>query len=236
MGESASPGAAEAVGVILFRAEGIEPGFPCGTGTVMLRGGLLACSVMSVDRCDEVRGFIVVAPEVLQDEAANVARISPKFLGTVPAASTDWESVRAAVDAVPSGSETVLVHDGARPLASPDLFARVVQALDDADAVIPLTPIGDTLKRVEEGVVWETVSRESLGMVQTPQGFRRSALAMALRGKSRAGTSMEDLAFRAGLGVVTIPGEPGNIAVRTPDDLHFVEQLLAFRRAKTHGR
>jgi 2-C-methyl-D-erythritol 4-phosphate cytidylyltransferase len=179
-----------------------------------------------------------VAPHGLEGEAAGAGRRSWKFLGVVTAEPTAWGSVRQAVHLLPPEFDLVVVHDAARPLASPELFARVVQALEGADAVVPHGPVSDTVKRVEQGRVRETIPRQSLAMVQTPQGFRRRALETGSGEEPAPGTWTDPLTFVPALGlhVVAIPGEPGNLAVRGRDDLRLLDRLLAARLAGPDGR
>lgn len=167
------PGAAA---VVVFQPNRIDPGFASGPGPMTFGERLLSCTVETLDRCPEIQGFLLVAPDALEQEAAAFVRRSTKFLAALRPGPTIWESVRSAVQALPAEFELVLVHDAARPLASPELFARVVRALDGADAVVPEVPVGDTVKLVEEGRVRETIPREGLAMAQTPQGFRRRVL------------------------------------------------------------
>jgi 2-C-methyl-D-erythritol 4-phosphate cytidylyltransferase len=174
----------------------------------------------------------------MEDRAVESARSSPKFLTTVPEGATTQDSVTAGVLALPPRFEAVVVHNVSRPLASPGLFAAVLRALEGADAAIPQFPVGDTVKRVEAGVVRETIPREGLGAIQTPQGFRRQAL-MTLSGAEMGspGGAPLDVSFLAagGLRVATVLGEPANLEVRTPEDLRFVERLLAEAVSRGHG-
>ena len=96
----------------------------------------------------------------------------------VPGGSTRQESVRKALVSLAEDIDVVLVHDAARPLVPPELVDAVAAAIrSGADAVIPTLPIADTVKRIgSDGTVEETLDRGSLRAVQTPQGFRRSAL------------------------------------------------------------
>ncbi len=147
---------------------------------------------------------------------------------------TRADSVFAALEL--TGTELVLVHDAARPLASPDLFDAIVARLEaepGADAVIAATPVADTIKRAGDGSsrVAETVSREGLWAAQTPQGFRADALRDAQARAASAGTLVEAtdearLIEQAGGTVLIEPAPASNLKVTTPDDLRVVEALL----------
>ena len=132
-------------------------------------------------------------------------------------------SVRAGLEAVPSDCEVVVVHDAARPLASPLLCQQVVEAvLAGADAAIPGIAVTDTVKRVQSGEVVETLARESLVRVQTPQAFRATVLRQAHLGDPEA---TDDSALVEALGgtIVVVPGEETNLKITAPSDLELLE-------------
>jgi 2-C-methyl-D-erythritol 4-phosphate cytidylyltransferase len=119
--------------------------------------------------------------------------------------------------------ELVIVHDAARPNATPELFRAVLTALNaGADAVIPGLPVADTIKRVRVAqgatVVAETLAREELVAVQTPQGFRRAVLEKA-HASSADATDDAGLVEASGGVVVVIPGEATNIKITHARDL-----------------
>ena len=124
--------------------------------------------------------------------------------------------------------DAVLIHDAARPLASRALIARVISALENgAEAAIPLLPVADTLK-AESGGHWKTVPREGLLRAQTPQGFRFDAIFAAHREfASRDVTDDMAMAELAGLKIVAVPGEEGNLKITTQDDMMLAERLLS---------
>lgn len=136
--------------------------------------------------------------------------------------ATRAESVRAGL-AYCADADVVVVHDAARPLATPGLFHSVVQAvLEGADGAVPGLAITDTVKRVaiEDGtmVVRGTEARDELVTVQTPQAFRREVL---VRAHAERGDATDDAALVEALGarVVVVPGERGNIKITHRDDL-----------------
>jgi 2-C-methyl-D-erythritol 4-phosphate cytidylyltransferase len=131
-------------------------------------------------------------------------------------------SVRAGLSHV-NDAEVVVVHDAARPLASPALFVAVVDAvLAGADAAVPGLSITDTVKRVERDgdvtIVRTTEIREELVTVQTPQAFRRDVL---LAAHKAAGEATDDAALveRVGGRVVVVLGHADNVKITVPDDL-----------------
>lgn len=138
------------------------------------------------------------------------------------------DSVRAGLAAVPDEAEVIVVHDAARPLVDPALFAAVVRAVQAgaAGCAIPVLPVSDTLKRVADGQVVSTVDRAELVSVQTPQAFTASVLREAHR---LGGLTTDDagLVEQLGLPVRTVPGDPRNLKLTRPEDLGLAEALLA---------
>ncbi len=151
----------------------------------------------------------------------------------VTGGATRAASVRAGLTRCGDAS-IVVVHDAARPWASPALFRAVLGAVQDgADAAIPALPVVDTLKRVardhEASVVVATVVRDDLVAVQTPQVFRRDILE---RAHASGAEATDDAALVEAFGgrVVVIPGELANVKITEPADLErAVSPLLALR-------
>ena len=132
----------------------------------------------------------------------------------------------AAMAADPPG--WVLVHDGARPCCPPGLIGRVLDALSDAPGVIPTLPVSDTLRRIGEGPA-ETVSRDHLRRVQTPQGFHWAPLWEAhsrARRERRAGTDEAQLFEGAGFPLAFVEGELENLKITTGQDRALAEKLV----------
>jgi 2-C-methyl-D-erythritol 4-phosphate cytidylyltransferase/2-C-methyl-D-erythritol 2,4-cyclodiphosphate synthase len=155
------------------------------------------------------------------------------LLAPVPGGAERQDSVRLGLEALaPREPARVLIHDGARPFADAALIDRVIDALDRAPAAIPGLPVGDTIKRVADGVITGTVDRSGLWRVQTPQGFHFGAILAAHR--AAAGLALTDdaaVAEAAGIMPVIVPGNEGNLKITTTDDLVAAERLLAARSA-----
>ena len=122
----------------------------------------------------------------------------------------------------------VLIHDGARPIVSPQLIDRVIAALDDSPGAIPALPVNDTLKQWSAGVVATTVDRGDLWRAQTPQGFRFDEI---LRAHEIAATGefTDDAAVAEAVGipVAIVAGAEENIKITTEDDLARANRWLA---------
>jgi 2-C-methyl-D-erythritol 4-phosphate cytidylyltransferase len=186
--------------------------------------------------------FASLGVETVVDRSVRVARTACDEVVVVVPGDTDWspppgvlvtaggatrsDSVRAGLGRVPADVDVVVVHDAARPLASPALFARVIAAVrDGADAAVPAQPIPDTVKRVRDELVVETVARADLVAVQTPQAFRRDALERAHAG---AGVDTDDAALveAAGGKVVVVEGDRRNFKLTVAEDLALARALL----------
>jgi 2-C-methyl-D-erythritol 4-phosphate cytidylyltransferase len=147
-------------------------------------------------------------------------------------------SVRAGLAAVPRAAAVVVVHDAARPLATPELFERVIAAVRaGADGAVPGVSVADTIKRVDASGeradsagerVLETLDRPALRAIQTPQAFSASALRAA---HATGGDATDDAALVEAYGgrVVVVAGDPGNLKVTGPEDLERAEALLTRR-------
>jgi 2-C-methyl-D-erythritol 4-phosphate cytidylyltransferase/2-C-methyl-D-erythritol 2,4-cyclodiphosphate synthase len=151
----------------------------------------------------------------------------------VPGGAERQDSVRLGLEALaPRKPARVLIHDGARPFPDAALISRVIDALDRAPAAIPGLPLGDTIKRVADGVITGTVDRSGLWRVQTPQGFHFDAILAAHR--AAAGLALTDdaaVAEAAGIAPIMVAGSEGNLKITTTDDVAAAERLLAARQA-----
>lgn len=157
------------------------------------------------------------------------------LVGDVPGGISGGErrrdSVRAGLAAV-EDARYVLVHDVARPLATPEVVRRVLDRLraGDVDAVVPAVAVSDTVKRTEGERVVTTIDRSNLVAVQTPQGFRMRAL-LAAHDSSPVTDATDDAALveEAGGRVVVVKGDPENLKITWPGDLLVAEAILAGR-------
>jgi len=169
-------------------------------------------------------GVVVVLP-------ADATWDAPAGVRTTVGGATRSDSVRAGLTCVPHDAEIVVVHDAARPLATRRLFASVIAAVESgADAAVPALPLADTIKRVRDGRVVETVPREGLVAVQTPQAFRAAALRAA---HEHAGVDTDDAALVEAAGgiVVVVEGERRNFKLTLVDDLELAQTLIEGTRA-----
>jgi 2-C-methyl-D-erythritol 4-phosphate cytidylyltransferase len=187
---------------------------------------LLAASLAVFDDHAGIDGIVCVVPEGYEDRATLVVDdlLADKVAAAVAGGATRAASVAEGLASLPEHAAYVLVHDAARPLVTTELIDRVLAALEGgAEAVIPGVPVVDTIKRVAGGLVAETLRRDDLVAVQTPQGFRRAVLAEALAGAHEGATDCASLAERAGHPVTVVDGDPGNFKITTQTDLARAE-------------
>lgn len=176
-----------------------------------------------------VRGVVVVLPpgDATGGRGAQV-RDWPGVLAVVEGGEIRSASVWRGVEAV-GDAPYLLIHDAARPLASAALVDAVVEATLRDGAAIPVLPVHDTVKRVAGGRIDGTLDRGSLGLAQTPQGFRTDWLREAM-GRARAErVELTDEAAaleRCGHPVAAVPGDPRNVKITTPGDLEAVRRTL----------
>lgn len=162
------------------------------------------------------------------------------LMAPVTGGETRQDSVRNGLAALAATSPArVLIHDAARPFASPALIGRVVAALGGADAVVPAVPVANTLKQVDAGGrVVATVPRNQLQAAETPQGFTFDAILAAhnrARDAARQFTDDAAVAEWAGMPVVAVPGDPGNVKLTTAHDIEEASRRLTAEMALALG-
>jgi 2-C-methyl-D-erythritol 4-phosphate cytidylyltransferase len=161
---------------------------------------------------------------ILLAEELGCSKVSAAVVG----GATRGESVARALAEVPEDAAVVLVHDAARPLLEEDVIERVVTALNDGwDGAVPGLPLSDTVKRVDHDRVIETLPRDQLRAVQTPQAFVASVLREAYSaGDLNAATDCSSLVEARGGKVKVVEGDPKLIKVTDAGDLERVAALL----------
>lgn len=136
--------------------------------------------------------------------------------------------------------EWVMVHDGVRPLVTPEAVRACMAAAENAGAAVLAVPVKDTIKQVNEsGIIVATPDRRSLWAIQTPQAFRRSLLHEAHEAalaEEFVGTDDAMVVERYGAAVVVAEGDYTNIKITTPEDLPWAEFLLANREQQKERR
>jgi 2-C-methyl-D-erythritol 4-phosphate cytidylyltransferase len=181
-------------------------------------------------------GEVVIAVPAGFENAAR-AEAAATALGVpvkiTPGGVERQDSVRIALGLTSAETELVVVHDAARPLATPAIFEACLAATTRAGGAIAAIPVADTLKRVADKSITATVPRAGLWQAQTPQAFRREALVEAHRRAVDEGivaTDDADLVERTGIRVEVIEGSTANLKITTASDLAIAEALIAARK------
>jgi 2-C-methyl-D-erythritol 4-phosphate cytidylyltransferase len=194
---------------------------------------MLGRATRAFEDAASVDALIVVVPEGEEANARAALRDVGKPCSIVPGGARRQDSVRAGLREAPRGfSGVVLVHDAARPLVEASLVESVVAATRAHGAALPILPIVDTVKRVRDGRVIETLEREGLAGAQTPQGFLYSLLMRAYESAEHDGVIVTDEAVaveRTGAPVYTVAGSAANRKITTPDDLWWAERWIGER-------
>ena len=140
------------------------------------------------------------------------------------------DSVRIALELTSAESDLVIVHDAARPLATPAIFEACLIAATRVGAAIAAIPVSDTLKRVTDSAITATIARANLWQAQTPQAFRRDLLIAAHQRATHdkiTATDDADLVERTGARVEVVEASTNNLKITTPSDLAIAEAILA---------
>ena len=149
------------------------------------------------------------------------------------------DSVASGLSQVSDAADIILVHDGARPLATKDLARRVIEGAKEYGAVVPAIPVVDTIKRVDaDGVVKETLVRSELYAMQTPQGFQRSVLLEAhayANEHGYQGTDDVSLVEFQGRPVRIVEGDRKNIKLTVPEDVAMAKKYLGVEQMMRIG-
>jgi 2-C-methyl-D-erythritol 4-phosphate cytidylyltransferase len=190
---------------------------------------LLAESLDRLERSELVDAIVVAAPPAWEEPSILLAEelAVSKVVACVTGGATRADSVAAALAEVGEEALVVLVHDAARPLVDEAMLERLLAPLAEGyDGVVPVLPVADTLKRVRDGIVVETVSRDALVAAQTPQAFLAPTLRHAFSGDLAGITDCASLVERAGGRVAVVDGDPRLLKITTSDDLALVESWL----------
>ena len=177
--------------------------------------------VITVLPAEDTAGFQSLAQNF---ELTKVARV-------VTGGATRAQSVRHGLNAI-TEADIVAVHDGVRPFVTPEEIDEVVVAARKFGGAILTAPVPDTIKRVEEGRIVETIPRDELRRALTPQCFRFEVLRRAFEQLDKlesAGAEITDesmLAERLGIEIVSVKGNARNVKITTIDDLKQAEALL----------
>ncbi len=175
-----------------------------------------------------------VVPLTQELEAAGVTKLA----AVVPGGASRQASVAAALRVVPDAVSVVLVHDAVRPFVRQDEVSVVIEQARVQGAAALAIPVTDTLRRGMDGVFCETVPREALYRMQTPQGFLRAWLAAAHEAALRQAyeaTDDVDLVQRIGRKVALLPGSAHNVKITTVADWTWAVHVWPLWEASVPG-
>ncbi len=187
---------------------------------------LIARSLLTLAATPGVTRLVIVAPAERHAALLKLAAATAVDAVCVEGGARRQDSVAAGIAAAPDAA-FYLVHDGARPLVSPEVVARVLAGARETGAAVPAVPVTDTIQRDDgAGNVEETGDRSSLRAVQTPQGFAGDVLRRAHAAASDEATDDASMVERLGLPVAVVEGDSANLKVTTPADLAVARALL----------
>jgi 2-C-methyl-D-erythritol 4-phosphate cytidylyltransferase len=189
---------------------------------------MLAEPLRRLDESEWIDAIVVAAPPDWEEPAILLAEEigADKVRQVVTGGETRAESVRRAVEEVPEDALVVLVHDAARPLVTEEVLERVLGPIGEGwDGIVPGLRIADTVKRVRDDVVVETVDREGLVAVQTPQAFPAASFREALAAGGDASDCAGLVESRGGR-VKVVRGDPRLLKVTDRADLELVASWL----------
>ena len=194
---------------------------------------VIAHTLAALSACEEIHDLVLVGGEdrlpFLQQLLAAYKFTKVRVL--VPGGATRQQSVAKGLAAIDWPADLVAVHDGARPCVDREDICRVVADARLHGAAVLATPLVDTVKRVEQGLIRGEVDRSSLWAVQTPQVFRLDWLRAAYAAPTALKAVTDDAALVSLLGyeIKITPGSVNNFKVTTPEDLWRAEIYLKRR-------
>ena len=223
----------KASAIIVAAGSGVRLGSDLPKAFVKICGRtMLSYSLVTVRQLSSIDEVVITVPAGFENAAR--AEVAASGLSVpvkiTPGGIERQDSVRIALDLTSAESELVIVHDAARPLATPAIFDACLAAATRTGGAIAAIPVADTLKRVADGSIIATVARAGLWQAQTPQAFRRALLTAAHQralDEKITVTDDADLLERSGARIEVVEASTNNIKITTPSDLAIVEAIIA---------
>jgi 2-C-methyl-D-erythritol 4-phosphate cytidylyltransferase len=239
----------KASAIIVAAGSGTRLGFDVPKAFVELHGrSLLWYSLRTIAAVAAIEEAVITVPPAMEAQARAQVRQAREAGLEIPVKITEGgaarqDSVRIALGLTSAEAELVIVHDAARPFATPAMFAAALEAAERVGGAIVATPVADTLKRVGQSVgqgvdqdraIVATVARANLWQAQTPQAFRRELLVRAHecavlerpdRDDQTVATDDAALIERLGATVAVVDGSSLNFKITTAEDLRLAELL-----------
>ncbi len=197
---------------------------------------ILSWTILRFEECILVDRIILTVPRGMRKYTRQHV-LSPfgykKVKTVVEGGKERRDSVLQGLRALETDTDTVLVHDGVRPIISEELIRKVIQATQRWEAVVPGLPVRETIKQVgQNNLVRGTLDKKTIYLAQTPQGFKKDLICRAYAQVKKRGWQSNDdasLVEKLGVKVKMIPGEETNIKITSPQDLVMSELFLGDR-------
>jgi len=194
---------------------------------------ILSMTVSAFEECQSVDDVIVVADKEDIELTKDLLKDYKKVKKVVAGGAKRQESVHNGLQSASQDTDIVVIHDGARPLVTKELISNAITEAKTSKAVVTGVPAKDTIKTVTpDRTVLETLDRQMIWMVQTPQVFKFDLIKEAYERAKKIGYSATDdskLVERLGISVKMIMGSYENIKITTKEDLVIAEAILAGR-------
>lgn len=195
---------------------------------------VLVRTLEALEDCGLIQEVVVVTREDLVVPVSRLCREHglTKVTKVVTGGATRTLSVLSGIRSASPEAELIAVHDGARPFVTQEVLEEVIRKAAECGAAAPAVPVTDTVKRARNGVVEETLDRETLFAIQTPQVFEASLLKAALQKAAEEGVTLTDdcaAVERLGMRVSLTRGDRANLKLTTPTDLDLGLGILMGR-------
>jgi len=221
----------KASAIIVAAGSGTRLGLATPKAFVTIDRASLLFRVLRTVGAVEALGEVVVAVPAGAQKSARVEADAAQL--QIPVKITEGgaerqDSVRLALMLTSAEADLIVVHDAARPFATPAMFSACIAAAVQSGGAIVAVPVSDTLKQAENGTIVATVPRDGLWQAQTPQVFRRDLLVWAHEWAMRERITVTDDAYlfeRLGLTVQVVQGSAANLKITTLDDLRIGEAI-----------
>lgn len=210
------------------RMEGIDKALALLSGEPVI-----VQTVKAFQNCPAIEEIVIVTRQDLLEKIADLAAPYAKVKAVVVGGADRVQSVLCGLQALSEKVELAAIHDGARPLITPELIVKTVSAADFHGAAAPAIAVKDTIKNVQNHWVCGTPDRSSLRAVQTPQVFCLPDLLTALTQAIKDGAAITDdcsALERMGIPVYLVDGQESNIKITTPMDLKVAQMLWEERQ------
>lgn len=224
-----------AVAVLVAAGSGERFGNSAKVLVPLLERPLLAWTLDAFAQSEKTTGIVIVVGPHTETAVNELVATGnwPKVLAVVQGGGSRQESMANGVGAVPAGTDIVLVHDAARPLVQPAQIDACIDAATQYGGAILAAPVTDTIKRVSNDLISETIDRATVWGAQTPQAFRatemRAMAKLALTGEPGI-TDEASLAERLGYPVRIVASDSTNLKITHPHDLIVAEAILRARK------